>query len=126
MYADVTDPLPAAVMAMSYASWELADITVLRINHELEKTVISHSKPVIIADTVTSSQIEETNFLKHCNVNLKDKYQIINFYDNIFTQAIGYNIFLGTSKEITPTDGDIPDHLFPKCCTSMVTALYSK
>ena len=127
MYVDETKPSTNAIMAMTCDSWDLVDVTVLRINHTLTKsTLTTKSSPTVTADTVTASQIEATNFLKYCNVSLRDKSQILNFYDNLVTQATGYNIFLRPSMEITPLNGVIPDYLSSDCESMTATALYSK
>ena len=127
MYVDETKPSTDAIMAMTCDSWDLVDVTVLRINHTLTKsTLTTKSSPTVTADTVTASQIEATNFLKYCNVSLRDKSQILNFYDNLVTQATGYNIFLRPSIEITPLDGVVPDFISYDCERMTATALYSK
>ena len=126
MYADSVDPTPEAIMAMHSDSWDLVDVIFLRLNHELAKITTVNNKPAVTADTVTTTQIEAVNFLKYVNVSLLDKGQILNFYDNIVTQATGYNIFLRPSDEITPTEGVVPYGMSPECEKMTATALYSK
>ena len=56
-----------------------------------------------------------------------DKSQILNFYDNIVTQAMGYNIFLCPSNELSLSDGVVPDSMSPEYeRRATTTALYSK
>ena len=55
-----------------------------------------------------------------------DKGQILNFYDNIVTQATGYNIFILPSNELSSSNGAVPDYMSPECKSTTAMALYSK
>ena len=79
IYADCTNPIYVDIMGIPFDLWEMVKFTLLRIKHELSQASITSSSPTVTADTVTSSQIKATNFLKYCNVNLIDKSQIIIF-----------------------------------------------
>ena len=62
---------------MTSDTWELVDVSLLRINYAMIKTSVAQTKPTVKAHTVTTTQIEVTNFLKYCSVSLLDKTQII-------------------------------------------------
>ena len=55
MYADEVDPSTTAILAMTSDSWELVDVTLLRLNHQLSKTAIVNSKPTVTPSTVSKS-----------------------------------------------------------------------
>jgi len=111
---------------MASNTWDLFNVSLLCVNHTLSKTSVTLSKPTITAHTVATTQIEVTNFLKYCSVSLRDKTQIINFYDNLVTQATGYSIFIRPSTDITPLDGVLPDNTKSDCISMTATAIYTK
>ena len=50
----------------------------------------------------------------------------MNFYDNLVTQAAGFNIFLRPSDEISRARGVLPDSMDPHAENATATALYTK
>ena len=83
IYAEETNPNVSAIMTMSAASWDIVDVSILRINYELTESAIVDVKTFVTLANVTKSQIESTNFQKYCNIPLTNKKQISNFYDNL-------------------------------------------
>ena len=127
MYIDEVEPDYNLVVQMTAASWEVVDIMILQLNHKIISAAVAASpKPSITAITVTMSTMKTTDFLKYSSVVLTDKSQFLNFYDNLVTQAAGFNIFLCPSDEITKVKGMVPDYMdaYPKHVTS--TAIYTK
>ena len=113
-------------MAMTAASWDMVDVSILRMNHDLSQSAIVDVKPSVTPATVTRSQIESTNFQKYYNIPLTNKNQTANFYDNLLSQASAYNIFIRPSMELTSNDGVIPDLLSQELQDVTATALYTK
>ena len=126
MYADETDPSTVAVMEMTKNTWDMIDVTLLRLNYELSKTSIGNTKPTVTTSTVTSNQIEAVSFLKYCNVKLIDKSQILKFYDDIVTQESGYNVFDRPSDELSLSYGIEPDSMTHNCKSEIAIALQWK
>ena len=127
MYIDAVDPDYVSVMLMMAATWETMDIMTLRLNQVSISTAMSASpKPSITATTVTLSNMETTNFLKYFSVVLTDNSQFLNFYDNLVTQAAGFNIFLRPSNEITRVKGVVLDYMDPDAENATATALYTE
>ena len=87
MYVDDCQLSYNDIKTMTSNVWDLVDVSFLRINHTLSKASVTPSKPTVTVHTVTTTQIKVTNFLKYCNVSLRDKTQIINLYDNLVTKA---------------------------------------
>ena len=126
MYIEAKDPSYTVLMAMTMDTWDLLDLTVLRLNHKLASSKISTAKPTLNGNTVKHSDIDTNSFLKYVHLSLLDKAHILSFYDLLFTQAIGHNIFLRPAKEIAPSRGVIPDGLDATCTQLTATALHSK
>ena len=126
MFLTAQDPSYTSLMAMTMETWDLLDMTVLRLNHKLGSSSISTVKPTLNANTVTHSDIETNSFLKYVHLSLLDKAHILSFYDLLLTQAIGHNIFLRPANEITRTKGVVPDGLNATCTQLTATALHSK
>jgi len=110
-YSNEINPSVSTNMAISAASWEMVDVTILRINHELIQSAIVDVKPSVTPATVTKSKIESTDFQKNCNIPLTNKKQITNFYYNLVSQSFSYNIFIRLSMELISNDGVILDLL---------------
>ena len=53
LYAEETDPSVSAIMAMSAASWDMVDVSILCINHELTQSAIVDVKPSVTPANVT-------------------------------------------------------------------------
>ena len=71
LYADETDPSTNAIMSMTSDSWDMVDVTLLRLNHELTKTSFVNKKPIVTASTVTLGQIEAVSFRMTCVIDRK-------------------------------------------------------
>ena len=126
MYIDAEQLSYTVLMAMTMDTWDLLDLTVLRLNHKLASSKISTVKLTLNGNTVKHLDIETNSFLKYVHLSLPDKAHILSFYDLFLTQAIGHNIFLCLAKEITPSRGVIPDGLDDTCTQLTATALHSK
>ena len=126
MYEDMTSPSYATVMTMTCDTWDSVDRNVVRINHALAKTTIATVKPFVQTSTIFPSQIDATSFLKYVSIHLIDKSQILNFYQNLATQATGHNVFIRPHADITIDKGVMPYGMLPESQTVTATALYTK
>ena len=114
MYSNATSPSYANIMTMTCNTWNSIDRNMLRINRVLTKTTVATIKLLITAATVSSSQIDAISFLKYVSIHLIDKSQILNFYQNLATQATSHNVFICPYADITVQKGIIPDGMLPE------------
>ena len=66
------------------------------------------------------------SFLKYAHISLLDKAHFLQFYELLFTQATGYNIFIHPTSDIAPTDTVVPDGMDPKSTQVSANTLHSK
>ena len=128
MYIDAVDnPEYGWVTGMTAQTWAIMDIMTLCLNHiSISSAISATPKASINTTTVNLSNMETINFLKYVSFMLTDKSQFLSFYDNLVTQAAGFNIFLQPSNEVTRAKGVIPDYMDPDAESATATALYTK
>ena len=128
LYLADTQPTHKHIMSMTAKQWNAVDVISLRLNHALaiETTKSNPLQSTLTAVTVTKTDMNVPSFLKYVHVNLKDKNQILSFYDNLVTQSAGFRICLRPSDDITITKGVVPDNMLPDVEAATAIALYSK
>lgn len=65
VFITATNPSFASFMAMTSDTWDLVDLSILRLKHKLSSTAISATKPTLTANNVTHSWIETVAFRKN-------------------------------------------------------------
>ena len=126
MYANGAIPSYTIIITMMFDTWDSVDQNMLRINHALAKTVITTIQLSVTDSIISLSHIDTTSFLKYASINLIDKSHILNFYQNLATQATDHNIFIRPHADITVQKGVVPDGMLPESQTATATALYIK
>ena len=128
LYLADTQPTHKHIMSMTAKQWHAVDVISLRLNHALaiETTNSNPLQTTLTAATVTKMDMNIPSFLKYVHVNLKDKNQILSFYDNLVTQSAGFHIFIRPSDEINSIDGVVPDNMLPEVREATGIALYTK
>ena len=144
MYMTLEDPSISKLMQLDADTWNKLDFLVLRTKYfEMygTKNTTKSSKltnpTVTVQNVITSKQpptlttihakdVDVTNFLKYVYVKLQDQIGIMQFYQNLQTQGLRYNIYLRKDSEIDKDHGVIPDGLTHETEEIISTAIYSK
>ena len=90
-------------------------------------TTTTTSSPTSVTPlSVKPMDMDTLSFLKYANTNLKEKWEILNVYDNICVHALRFNVSLRPSSQIIKIKGVVHDNPTDDSRAVIATALYSK
>ena len=144
MYMTLEDPSVSDLMELDADTWNAMDFSTLRTkyfdiygpknttksftltNSTVTKQNVITSKQPPSLTTIYAKDVDVTNFLKYVYVKLQDRIGIMQFYRNLQSQGLRYNIYLRKDNEIDKDHGVIPDGLTHETEEIISTAIYSK